>query len=130
LVPHPTINYGSPSIIGTLTLGPAAATQGNATITVTVLDNGGTANGGLNTMTRMFTVSVVESLPSLEIAHSSGQVKLSWSTHLVGFSLEWRDSLANGAWTLVPGTPVVEGAKFTVTVSDTGAAKYFHLRGP
>jgi hypothetical protein len=130
LVSHPTVNYNSPNITGTLTLSLASATPGSATITVTVQDDGGTANGGLNTVTRMFTVSVVESLPSLDIAHGNGLVKLSWSTHLVGFSLEWRESLATGTWSPVPGTPTVEGNKFIVTLSDTGVAKYFHLRGP
>ena len=65
-----------------------------------------------------------------DIAHGNGLVKLSWSTHLVGFSLEWRESLATGIWSPVPGTPTVEGNKFIVTLSDTGAGKYFHLRGP
>jgi hypothetical protein len=130
LVSHPTVNYSSPNNTASLTLNLASAVLGNANITVTVQDNGGTANGGSNTVTRMFTVTVAESLPSLEIAHGNGQVKLSWSTRLVGFTLEWKENLATGSWSSVPGTPIVEGDRFTVTIPDSGATKYFHLRGP
>ena len=43
---------------GTLTYTPVPNASGTATITVTVNDNGGTANGGVNTVTQTFTVTV------------------------------------------------------------------------
>ncbi len=49
LIPNPTITYTSPNTTGTLTFTPVANGTGTATITVTVTDNGGTANGGVNT---------------------------------------------------------------------------------
>ena len=44
---------------GSLTFTPVANTFGTATITVTVIDNGGNANGGINTVFQTFTVTVL-----------------------------------------------------------------------
>ncbi|MGA7499177.1 MAG: Ig-like domain-containing protein [Isosphaeraceae bacterium] len=54
----PTVTYTSPNSTGTLTFTPAANSFGTATITVTVMDNGGTKNGGVDTMSVQFTVTV------------------------------------------------------------------------
>jgi hypothetical protein len=62
LIPNPTVVYSSPGSTGSLTFTPVAGQAGTATITVTVTDNGGTANGGVNTVTRTFTVTVGSSL--------------------------------------------------------------------
>jgi hypothetical protein len=62
LIPNPTVVYSSPGSTGSLTFTPVAGQSGTATITVTVTDNGGTANGGVNTVTRTFTVTVGSSL--------------------------------------------------------------------
>ncbi len=68
LIPNPTVNYTSPNSTGTLTYTPLASQSGSATITVTVRDNGGTANGGIDTVTRSFTVTVnpVNDAPTLD----------------------------------------------------------------
>ncbi|HEY6167374.1 MAG TPA: PKD domain-containing protein, partial [Verrucomicrobiae bacterium] len=58
LIPNPTVNYTNPAASGTLTFTPATNGSGSATITVTVTDSGGTANGGQNSVTRQFTVTV------------------------------------------------------------------------
>jgi hypothetical protein len=58
LIPIPTVHYTSPSSTGSLTYTPAAGQAGVATITVTVKDNGGTASGGSDTITRTFKVLV------------------------------------------------------------------------
>ena len=58
LIPNPTVNYTNPSTTGSLTYTPVANTNGTAMITVTVTDNGGTANGGINTFSQTFTVTV------------------------------------------------------------------------
>jgi VCBS repeat-containing protein len=60
VVPNPTVSYTSPSATGTLTIAPLANRYGTATITVTVKDNGGTANGGVDTFTRTFVVTVAK----------------------------------------------------------------------
>ena len=47
------------SLAGTLTYTPAANATGLATVTVTLKDNGGTANGGQDTFVRLFIVSLL-----------------------------------------------------------------------
>lgn len=58
LIPNPTVSYASAQNAGALTLTPVANTSGTATILVTVRDNAGTANGGQDTFSRSFTVTV------------------------------------------------------------------------
>ena len=60
LIPNPTVTYTSPSATGTLTYTPVADSSGTATITVTVSDDGGTVNGGVDTVVRTFTVTVTD----------------------------------------------------------------------
>lgn len=67
IIPNPTITYTSPNATGSLSYAPVANASGSAIITVTVQDNGGTANGGVNTASRTFTVNVtpVNDAPTL-----------------------------------------------------------------
>ncbi len=58
LIPNSTVSYTSANATGTLTYTPVANANGTATITVTLSDDGGTANGGGNSVTRTFTVTV------------------------------------------------------------------------
>jgi CSLREA domain-containing protein len=58
LIPHPTVTYTSPSSTGSISFAPAANQSGIATVTVTVTDDGGTANGGVNSVSRSFNVTV------------------------------------------------------------------------
>lgn len=59
LIPDPVVAYSSPDATGTLTLNPVADQFGTANITVTLSDNGGTENGGVNTKTFTFKVDVL-----------------------------------------------------------------------
>src|SRR5204862_5299485 len=59
LIPNPTVSYTSANASGSLSYTPVADQSGSAVITVTVQDDGGTANGGLDTVTRTFTVTVL-----------------------------------------------------------------------
>ena len=81
LIPNPTVSYTSPDALGALSYTPVLGTSGTAVITVTVMDNGGTASGGMNTTTRTFSVVVtpVNQPPTLDpianpvpIAENSG----------------------------------------------------------
>src|SRR5207249_1871179 len=56
IVPNPTISGSGAT--RTLTYVPAANANGLVTITVTATDNGGTVNGGVDTSTRTFTITV------------------------------------------------------------------------
>jgi uncharacterized repeat protein (TIGR01451 family) len=57
LIPNPTVNYSSPNSTGSLTFTPVTNKFGQATITVIVHDNGGTANGGVDSLTNTFVVT-------------------------------------------------------------------------
>ena len=59
MIPNPTTIYPPNNTTGMLTFTPVPFTTGSATITVTVMDNGGTANGGHDTITQTFTVAVL-----------------------------------------------------------------------
>ena len=67
LIPNPSINYTSPNATGSLTYAPLPDVSGQAIILVTVMDDGGTTNGGINTLTRSFVVTVtpVNQAPTL-----------------------------------------------------------------
>jgi hypothetical protein len=58
LIPNPTVNYTNPGTTGTLTFTPATNSFGTATIMVIVQDNGGTANGGIDSFTNTFIVTL------------------------------------------------------------------------
>ncbi len=58
LIPNPTVTYASPNATGSIAYTPVASLTGSAMVTVTVMDNGGTANGGVNQTSRMFNVTV------------------------------------------------------------------------
>jgi len=59
LIPNPSVTYTSPNATGSLSFTPVAGQSGTATITVTVTDNGGTANGGVNQFSRSFSQQVM-----------------------------------------------------------------------
>lgn len=92
LIPNPAVTYSSPNQLGSLSYAPVANKSGNATITVTVMDNGGVLAGGVNTTTRTFTVSVtpVNDAPSFTkgpdqsvVSTSGAQTVNAWATNLV-----------------------------------------------
>src|SRR5207245_1916048 len=68
LIPNPAVTYVSPNATGSLSFTPSANQSGSAIITVTVKDSGGTVNGGVDTTTRVFTVTVtpVNDAPTLD----------------------------------------------------------------
>ncbi len=67
LIPNPVVTYTSPNATGSLAYTPVANANGTATITITVQDSGGTANGAFDTLTRTFTIDVtpVNDAPTL-----------------------------------------------------------------
>jgi hypothetical protein len=72
LIPHPTVTYTSPNATGSLSYTPVGNTGGSALITVTVMDNGGTDNGGINVFSRSFTVTVIAE-PTAITMHPTAQ---------------------------------------------------------
>jgi hypothetical protein len=65
LVSNASVTYTNPNPTGTLTFTPTANVGGIASITVKVQDNGGTNGGGVDTLTRIFSVTVISNPPSL-----------------------------------------------------------------
>ncbi len=62
IVPNPAISPATATAVPTrtLTYQPVPNANGTVTITVTAQDSGGTADGGVDTFTRMFTITVAE----------------------------------------------------------------------
>jgi len=63
LIPHPTVTYTSPNTAGTITFTPVPDTHGTINLTVKVTDNGGSANGGIDTVSTSFKVTVNPIVP-------------------------------------------------------------------
>ncbi len=91
LIPDPVVAYTSPNDTGSLSFTPVANASGTAVITVQVQDDGGTANGGVDTTVRTFTVRVmpVNDAPSflkganVTAAEDAGpQAIIRWATGL------------------------------------------------
>jgi len=64
LVTNLSVNYLSPSSVGSLTYSIAAGQIGRETITVTVKDDGAGTTGGVNTFTESFVVTVNSNAPT------------------------------------------------------------------
>ena len=69
LIPNPAVTYTSPNTTGTLTYTAAPNATGTAVVTVTVTDSGGTANGGMNSVSQTFSITVlpVNQPPTLNV---------------------------------------------------------------
>ena len=88
LIPDPLVTYTSAQTTGTLKYTPVANIFGSAIITVKVKDNGGTAFGGDDEITRTFTVNVtpVNDVPSftkggnITVLEDSGAYSSAWAT--------------------------------------------------
>jgi uncharacterized repeat protein (TIGR01451 family) len=129
LVRNPTVNYTSPAATGTLRFQPLPNAYGTARITVTVQDNGGTDNGGVDTVTVAFTVTVrpvndlptISSIPDQTLASGQATAALPLKVGDVetpAAQLQLAASSSNAA--LVPANAIVlsgSGANGTATVS-------------
>ena len=73
---NPAVIYTSPDSTGTLTFTPATNNFGTATITVTVMESGGTQNGGVNQTQVQFTVTVNQ----VAVAATVTAVSANWGT--------------------------------------------------
>jgi uncharacterized repeat protein (TIGR01451 family) len=89
LIPNPSVSYTNGNATGVLSYAPTANSNGMAVITIVVQDNGGTAGGGVSTITNTFTVTVtpVNDAPSfvkgidLSVNQKAGAQSLTnWAT--------------------------------------------------
>lgn len=85
LIPDPTVAYSSPSATASLLFEPGTNVFGTAIITVTLQDDGGTANGGVDSRSRQFTVTVspVNDAPSIVLTAPSDAQAFQLPTNIV-----------------------------------------------
>jgi len=125
LIPDPSVVPDLVVDSATLAFTPASGALGSAQITVTVKDNGGIENGGLDSFSRSFNVTVLPR-PTLQISQSGGSFLLSFETVLgMNYIIESRNSLSDVDWTVlneVPGT----GGIVTVPESNSVASNSFY----
>ncbi|HMB80445.1 MAG TPA: Ig-like domain-containing protein, partial [Vicinamibacterales bacterium] len=133
---------------GTLTYKPAASVSGTATVTVSLHDNGGTANGGADTsaaQTFVITINAVNDVPTFTpgpnqtVTQNSGAKSAAWATgisaganesaQVVNFIVTNSNTSlfsaqpaisANGTLTFTPATGMNGSATVTVTLHDNG----------
>ena len=99
---------------GTLTYTPAPDANGLATVTVTAVDNGGTANGGSNTSassTFTITLTPVNDAPSFSAGSNQSAVSLLGLQTVSG----WATAIAPG-----PADEASESVTFTVSNTNPG----------
>ncbi|HVK11027.1 MAG TPA: S8 family serine peptidase, partial [Gemmataceae bacterium] len=149
VVPDPTVTYSSPGATGTLSYTPAADQSGTAVITVRVRDDGGTLNGGVDEVTRTFTVTVNSSNdaptftpgPNLFVGLNAGpQTFTGWATGVSagppnesGQTLQFNVTnnanalfdvhpaiAPDGTLTYTPANGAVGPATVSVTLADNG----------
>ena len=131
VVGPPVVEYTSPNATGSIRLSPATNASGEATITVTVSDDGGTDLGGVDNVTRSFeiVVTAVNDLPT--ISSVASQVTDEDVSIVVAFTVsdvesEVSDLTLNGESSntvLVPhGNLVLGGSGVDRTVTLTPAA--------
>ena len=129
VVSNPAVQYTAGNSTGTLTFTPVVNASGSATITVTVTDNGGTVNGGVNAFVRTFTVTVgqVADRPVIDIVPTPMlppvPLKTTPTGAPIGTLLEHAtddDPTPCAAWPSRPWTPRTAGGSTERTLHRTG----------
>ena len=113
IIPDPTVTYTSAQSTGVLSFTPVANMSGTATILVSVRDDGGTANGGQNTWSRSFTVTVTP-VPHIPVLiHNTGLTVPVNGTGVVSYlTLEVADQLDPALMTYMLVTAPTSGTLF------------------
>ena len=97
LIPNPAVTHTDPSTTGSLSFTPVTGQSGTATITVTATDDGGTANGGVDSFKRTFIVTVIN-------------------------DADLAITVTDGAATSVAGNPTT----YTISVTNNGPSPVFN----
>lgn len=66
--------------------------------------------------------------PLLSSSNAQGQVLLSWRTNYAGYVVQSATSLQPPNWVDSPGSPVVAGSEFRVSVPATQPSRFFRLK--
>jgi hypothetical protein len=112
LIPTPIVSYASPNATGSLTFTPAANLSGTATITITLQDSGGTANGGVDTLTRSFTITItsVNDAPSFTAGPNQTVQASAGAITVTGWASGFTPGPANEIGQTVVGYTVVSNS--------------------
>jgi Cadherin-like/Bacterial Ig domain len=118
IIPNPTVIYTSAQSTGVLSFTPVTNMSGTATILVSVRDDGGTANGGQNTFSRTFTVTVTP-VPHIPVLiHNTGFTVPVNGTGVVSYlTLEVADQLDPALMTYTVVTAPTAGTLFRNSVA-------------
>lgn len=117
LIPSAQINFTG-NTTGTLTYTPAANRAGVTTLTLQVSDDGGTANGGVDRITRSFRVTVSPTVAhSADLAPADGAISLAELTRVIELYNTHFGSQRTGRYMVSAGG--VDG--FAVDTSGAGA---------
>jgi gliding motility-associated-like protein len=119
----PNFDALSVSAAGVITYQLKAGTSGITTVTVTIKDDGGTANGGVDTLRRTFTITA-NSLPLISIssdkgsAISKGDIIHLTATGGIVYSWDNADGNISGALTDILEAKPMANTTYSVTVTD------------
>ncbi len=72
---------------------------------------------------------VLTASPALTVGLVGGQVKIAWPSGLAGYALQSADQVT-GTWANDAGAPVEQGGQWVVTVTPSGAGKFYRLIKP
>ncbi|MBI5774374.1 MAG: PPC domain-containing protein [Verrucomicrobia bacterium] len=130
LVPTPSITHVTGGSTAQITFTPVVNAFGTATISVIFGDTGGTANGGINSSTNTFRVTVLPSAAAstLTVARTNNTATLSWPATISGWVPQASTNLAS--WSTLGGTPVNLGGRFTLTDTIGSNGKFYRLTKP
>jgi len=68
--------------------------------------------------------------PTLVVGRVAGGLALSWPSSAVGYALQASDSIRPAAWQASGQTPTLDGDTYRVTVTPSGAARFYRLTKP
>jgi hypothetical protein len=150
IIAQPEVVYYTPGASAELQLMPVSGGSGSVTITVIVKDDGGTASGGQDTVTRTFTVTtgpvvaaaqlpaqtlqtsgasaLAAPRPQLQIQAEGGWVTLTWDETRIPYALEHStEAGGHGTWNRVEAASVSSEGKVKVTLRCGQAVEIFRL---
>jgi hypothetical protein len=132
VVPNPTIVVDPSGAGATLRLVPAPGASGSARVSVTLLDDGATAYGGVDHVVRQFNVQVVPSVapgdvPELRLELQAGAGLLRWASNgSDGYRLLCTTNTAE-AWVPVSDPVAVVRGYYLVPIPLDGARRFYRL---
>ncbi len=130
IITDPLITYSSPDATGTLTFSTLTDQAGTAVITITVKDNGGTENGGIDSLKISFSVVVsledgIEDLSSL-IKYYPNPVKDKLMIQLPGSSDNTSIFIYNSMGMMIGNNEInFTGNNMSVDMSELSSGLYF-----